>query len=141
MQNIVTWHFDQFQTTHIWNPWSNETDANSEDSACKVQVLLFFPIVNFKAQSKAKFLLESNFWKYIITLLMLFPTLLWTCKSHQCRSYGNVNTLSYLLHVSQSAQNSNSAWVRGFKSFFLGKIGLYLAVFVSKKTCFVTFYC
>ena len=32
----------------IWNPWSNETDANLEDSACTVQVLLFFPICHPK---------------------------------------------------------------------------------------------
>ena len=29
----------------IWNPWSNKSDANLEDSACTVQVLLFFPIL------------------------------------------------------------------------------------------------
>ena len=28
----------------IWNLWSNESDANLEDSACTVRVLLFFPI-------------------------------------------------------------------------------------------------
>ena len=28
----------------ICNPWSNESDANLEDSACTVLVLLFFPI-------------------------------------------------------------------------------------------------
>ena len=28
----------------IWNPWSNESGANLEDSACTVQVLLFFSI-------------------------------------------------------------------------------------------------
>ena len=44
MQNTVRWHSDQFQPTHIWNPWSNETDANLEDSACTVRVLLFFSI-------------------------------------------------------------------------------------------------
>ena len=35
---------NQFQPTHIWNPWSNKADANLEDSACTVRVLLFFPI-------------------------------------------------------------------------------------------------
>ena len=44
MQNTVRWRSYQFQPTHIWNPWSNETDANLEDSACTVRVLLFFPI-------------------------------------------------------------------------------------------------
>ena len=29
----------------IWNPWSNKIDANQEDSACTVRVLLFFPII------------------------------------------------------------------------------------------------
>ena len=29
----------------IWNPWSNRSDANLEDSACTVRVLFFFPIV------------------------------------------------------------------------------------------------
>ena len=47
MQNIVRWRSDQFQPTHIWNPWSNETDANLEDSACTIRVLLFFPIRKF----------------------------------------------------------------------------------------------
>ena len=28
----------------IWNLWSNESDANLEDSACTVPVLLFFSI-------------------------------------------------------------------------------------------------
>ena len=28
----------------IWNPWPNESDANLEDSACTVRVLLFFSI-------------------------------------------------------------------------------------------------
>ena len=46
MQNTDRWHSDQFQPTHIWNPWSNKTDANLEDSACTVRVLLFFPIIN-----------------------------------------------------------------------------------------------
>ena len=36
MQNIVRWRSNQFQPTHIWNPWSNKTDANLEDSACTV---------------------------------------------------------------------------------------------------------
>ena len=45
MQNTVKWRSDQLQPTHIWNPWSNETDANLEDFACTVRVLLFFPIV------------------------------------------------------------------------------------------------
>ena len=30
MQNTVRWFSDQFQTTHIWNPWSNKTDTNLE---------------------------------------------------------------------------------------------------------------
>ena len=42
MQIIIRWRSDQFQPTHIWNPRSNETDANLEDSACTVRVLLFF---------------------------------------------------------------------------------------------------
>ena len=46
MQNTVRWRSDQFQPTGIWNPWSNETDANLEDSVCRVRVLLFFPISN-----------------------------------------------------------------------------------------------
>ena len=45
MQNTVRWRSDQFQPTHIWNPWQKETDANLEDSACKVRVLLSFRIV------------------------------------------------------------------------------------------------
>ena len=28
----------------IWNPWSNKSDADLEDSACTVRVLLSFPI-------------------------------------------------------------------------------------------------
>ena len=44
MQNTIKWRLDQFWPTYIWNPWSNETDAILEDSACTVQVLLFFPI-------------------------------------------------------------------------------------------------
>ena len=28
----------------IWNPWSNKSDSNLEDSACTVQGLLFFSI-------------------------------------------------------------------------------------------------
>ena len=48
MQNTVRWRSDQFQPTHIWNPWSNETDANLEDSACTVRVLLFFPMTEQK---------------------------------------------------------------------------------------------
>ena len=46
MQNTVRWRSDQFQPTHIWNPWSNETDTNLEDSACTVRVLLFFPTLH-----------------------------------------------------------------------------------------------
>ena len=42
MQNTVRWRSNQFQPTHIWNPWSNKTDANLEDSACTVRVLLVF---------------------------------------------------------------------------------------------------
>ena len=42
--NPNRWHSDQFQPTHIWNPWSNKMDANLEDSVCTVRVL-FFPIV------------------------------------------------------------------------------------------------
>ena len=30
----------------VWNPWSNKSDANLEDSACTVKVLLLFPIRN-----------------------------------------------------------------------------------------------
>ena len=26
----------------IWNPWSNKSDTNLEDSVCTVRVLLFF---------------------------------------------------------------------------------------------------
>ena len=44
MQNTVRWHSNQFQTTNIWNHWSNKTDANLEESACTVRLLLFFPI-------------------------------------------------------------------------------------------------
>ena len=33
----------------IWNPWSNESDANLEGSACTVRMLLFFSIVWDKA--------------------------------------------------------------------------------------------
>ena len=44
MQNTDRWRSDQFQPTHIWNPWSNKTDANLKDSACTVRVVLFFPI-------------------------------------------------------------------------------------------------
>ena len=34
MQNIDRWRSNQFQPTHIWNAWSNKTDANLEYSAC-----------------------------------------------------------------------------------------------------------
>ena len=34
MQNIDRWRSNQFQPTHIWNVWSNKTDANLEHSAC-----------------------------------------------------------------------------------------------------------
>ena len=44
MQNIVRWRSDQFHPTHIWNSWSNKTDANLENSACRVRVFLIFPI-------------------------------------------------------------------------------------------------
>ena len=44
MQNTNRSGSDQLQPTHVWNPWSNKTDANLEDSACTVQVLLFSPI-------------------------------------------------------------------------------------------------
>ena len=54
MQNPVGWCSDQFQPTHIWNPWSNETATNLEDSACTVRVLLFFPIVGQKNPSPAE---------------------------------------------------------------------------------------
>ena len=30
MLNIDRWRSDQFQSTHIWNPWSNKTDTNLE---------------------------------------------------------------------------------------------------------------
>ena len=50
MQNTNRWRSDQFQPTHIWNPWSNKTDASLEDSACTVQVLLFLPIQKFRTQ-------------------------------------------------------------------------------------------
>ena len=46
MQNTVRWRSDQFQPTHIWNPWSNETDANLEDSACTVRVSLFLLLLS-----------------------------------------------------------------------------------------------
>ena len=36
MQNTIRWRSDQFQPKNIWNPWSNETDTNLEDSACVV---------------------------------------------------------------------------------------------------------
>ena len=36
---VDTFHSEQFQPTHIWNPWSNETDANLEDSACTVHAI------------------------------------------------------------------------------------------------------
>ena len=32
MQNTIRWFSDQFQPTQILNPWSNQTDANLEDS-------------------------------------------------------------------------------------------------------------
>ena len=41
IQNTVRWRSHQFQPTHIWNPWSNETDANLEDSACIVRVCVW----------------------------------------------------------------------------------------------------
>ena len=44
MQNAIRWPSDQIQPTHIWNPWSKETDANSEDSDYTVRVLLILPM-------------------------------------------------------------------------------------------------
>ena len=50
----------------IWNPWSNESDTNLEDSACTVRVLLFFPMeVNAqycasKQTQTAKFLAKDQ---------------------------------------------------------------------------------
>ena len=35
----------------IWNPWLNKSNANLEDSACTVRVLLFFPIWLKKGRS------------------------------------------------------------------------------------------
>ena len=40
MQNIVRWCSDQFQPNHIWNPWSNRTDANLEDLHSTSAVIL-----------------------------------------------------------------------------------------------------
>ena len=37
-------HFLFLGRITIWNPWSIESDANLEDSACTVRVLFFFPI-------------------------------------------------------------------------------------------------
>jgi hypothetical protein len=46
MQNTVRCRSDQFKLTHVGNPWSNEADANVEDSDCTVRMLLFFPILS-----------------------------------------------------------------------------------------------
>ena len=40
MQSVPT-HLKEMT---VWNPWSNKTDVNLEDSACTVRVLLFFPM-------------------------------------------------------------------------------------------------
>ena len=34
--------------TTIWTPWSNESDANLEDSACTARMLLLFPTISFE---------------------------------------------------------------------------------------------
>ena len=51
----------------IWNLWSNKSDANLEDSACKVRLLLFFSINSQKWASKPKTCQITDFlpWFYI----------------------------------------------------------------------------
>ena len=81
MQNTDRWRSHQFQPTHIWNPWSNETDANLEDSACTV--LLFFPITDcigfnlvfsgnqkmvFKLLMKSAKIYRDTFFHYIFLI-------------------------------------------------------------------------
>ena len=50
MQNTVRWRFNRFWYINhwtlitIWTPWSNESDANLEDSACTARMLYFFPM-------------------------------------------------------------------------------------------------
>ena len=54
----------------IWNPWSNESGANLEDSACTVRVLLFFSIElsfdsvgSFKLkEQKSSNLKKDSYW-------------------------------------------------------------------------------
>ena len=58
MENIDRWNSNQFQPTDIWNPWSNKIDANLEDSACTLQVLLFFPIAKKFEPHKRELLLR-----------------------------------------------------------------------------------
>ena len=60
MQNIDRWRSNQFQPTDIWNPWSNKIDANLEDSACTVRVLLFFPIVQISTSQDSQTTLKPN---------------------------------------------------------------------------------
>ena len=54
MQNSIRWRSNRLDGAVVGvffgNPWSNESDANVEDSDCRVRMLLFFSIVTKSRQ-------------------------------------------------------------------------------------------
>ena len=77
----------------IWNPWSNKSYANLEDSACPVRVLLFFSI---------GISLVTDF------LLLLKISLIWNTEWHNCMNLMSITyniiwySLYYVFHMSNS---------------------------------------
>ena len=53
------WHCSH---AFIGNPWSNESDANVEDSDCTVQMLLFFSITTAMFTSQYYLKLKGKHW-------------------------------------------------------------------------------
>ena len=82
MQNTVRWHSNQFQATHIWNPWSNETDGNLEDPVCTVRVyfcVFLFVLTNVGTRKTATRYVQTpcimvdycNHWPTTFTYLIV----------------------------------------------------------------------
>ena len=75
--------FRSVPTTHIWNPWSNKTDANLEDSACTVRMLLFFPFGWALSEPSYRFVFGQKYSIYLKFTLLYFPWVLYT--QHQAQ--------------------------------------------------------
>ena len=90
MQNTNRWRSNQFQRAHIWNPWSNKTDAHLEVSACTVRVLLFFPI--WEVLQNCSTFLHVSFshgWKSVKNLRELREFLIHKIRTLECHANGH----------------------------------------------------